>query len=178
MLFFLNKYYCWHTWGAPPCSPSSAVRFFIKMCFLLPKNDQAEIREVCCCNLGLLPKMYSSLLFRHMRASRDEIFFHSFSFCLGMLLASPGGVLGASSEPPGATGCVLGPSWGRLRASGECLGVQVGALSLKTAPISRQDCLLSASRLPKIVTRPRQDAPRPLQEGDISADLEARCSFH
>ena len=69
----------------------------------------------------------------------------------------------------------LGATWGRL---GSVLGSKTVHDRPNTAPRSHQDCFLWAPRLPKIVTRPRQDAPRALQEGDISADLEARCSFH
>ena len=77
--------------------------------------------------------------------------------CLGGVLGSPWGVWGAS--------------WGPRRS--------------RTAPRQRQDRLKTASsrlpdgpRSPQEAAGPSQDAPRPLQEGDISADLEARCSFH
>ena len=89
-----------------------------------------------------------------------------------------GGVLGASRGDVACLGGVLGSPWG-------VWGVSWGPRRCMIAPRQRQDGVKTSSCRPldsprssQGAARPRQDAPRAFQEGDISADLEARCPFH
>ena len=90
----------------------------------------------------------------------------------------PGGVLGAFRGDVACLGGVLGSPWG-------VWGVSWGPRRCMIAPRQHQDLFKTASsrfpdgpRSPQEAAGPPQDGPRRLQEGDISADLEARCSFH
>ena len=66
---------------------------------------------------------------------------------------------------------VWGVSWDPRR----CMTVPTQRQDrLKTASCRLLDCPRSSQEAP----RPRHDGSKPLQEGDISAYLEVRCSFH